>query len=468
MEPPKDPKDAQKPKPPDTIKEGFILKEGGGTKTWKDRFLVIETEKLSYYTNESKKKKQGEIWHKDIYSVKAVEEYKGKKFVFSIVTSNRTYFIQAGDAVSRDAWINSVQQLIFEALVDNFNEVRGSQKTAGDKKICYDDFYRLKCIGRGGFGRVLLVKKKDTGQIYAMKILKKQYIVASNQVDHTTAERNVLVRVEHPFLPKLYYAFQDETKLYFVMDFINGGELFHHLHKEKKFSEDRCRFYAAQIVSALTYLHSLGIIYRDLKPENILLTREGDLVITDFGLAKEGLHGDNARTATRAGTPEYLAPEVIKGEKYTKAVDWWSLGILIYEMLVGTPPFVAEAIQQLFEKIIKGPINFPKSLSPESVDIITKLLDRDPTKRLADPTKIMAHQWWKNLDWKKLEEKQIPPPFVPKVTNEEDFSNIDPGFIQEPVDEDETAEQPTPGAGGAPPDRTVSFNELFVGFTFAQ
>jgi len=395
-------------------------------------------------------------------------DYKGKKFVFSIATSgltkknhrNRKYFIQAGDEVSRQAWIRSVQQLIFEAFVDSLNEVRGSQKIYGNRKITLTDFDLLKCIGRGGFGRVLLVRKQDTQQIFAMKILKKQYIIASNQVDHTTAERNVLVKVEHPFLPKLYYAFQDSTKLYFVMDFINGGELFHHLHKEKRFSEERTRFYSAQIILAISYLHSLGIIYRDLKPENILLNKEGFLVITDFGLAKEGLYGKNARTATRAGTPDYLAPEVIKGDRYTKAVDWWSVGILIFEMLTGTPPFTCASIQELFEKIVNSPVNFPKYVSADARDFISKLLTKDPTKRFFDPVKIAAHPWFKGTDWKKLLAQEIIPPFVPKVSDEEDVSNIDPSFLKENLDEDEENNNAT--------NEKVPFNDLFVGFTFAE
>uniref|UniRef100_A0A6B2L3Q9 non-specific serine/threonine protein kinase n=1 Tax=Arcella intermedia TaxID=1963864 RepID=A0A6B2L3Q9_9EUKA len=419
---------------------------------------------MSYYTNESKKKKQGEILHKDILDVYPVDpDYKGKKFVFCITTKaplNRPYYIQAGDNDSRGVWIKSVQQLIFEAVVDDINEARGGRKkTETGRKICYDDFERMRCIGRGGFGKVLLVKMKSTGEIYAMKILKKEFVIATKQVDHTHAERNVLVRVEHPFLPKLYYAFQDSTNLYFVMDFINGGELFFHLRKEKKFSEDRTKFYAAQIVTAISYLHSIGIIYRDLKPENILLTKSGDVVVTDFGLAKEGLHGPKAETETRAGTPEYLAPEVIIGQKYTKAVDWWSVGVLIFEMLFGYPPFLAEGIQQLFEKITKEPHQFPKPTSPEAVDIINKFLTKDPTKRLCDSAKIMAHPWFKSIDWKKLVKKEIAPPFVPKVNNEMDVSNVDENFLNESVED--KADPP----GGH--NRAISVDQLFVGFTFS-
>jgi len=196
-----------------------------------------------------------------------------------------------------------------------------------------------------------------------------------------------------------------------------------------------------------------------LKPENILLSKEGNVVITDFGLAKEGLHGDNARTETRAGTPEYLAPEVIKGNKYTKAVDWWSVGILIFVMLTGSPPFVSEQIQQLFEKIIKSPVSFPKTITPDSTDLITKLLQKEPVKRLDDPIKICAHPWFKGIDWKKLMAKEIPPPFVPKVSDDLDISNIDPTFLKEDVDDEDEKDKP--------PNDKISVNDIFVGFTYA-
>jgi len=345
--------------------------------------------------------------------------------------------------------------LIYEAFVDAVNE----EGPDGPKKLVATDFDQLKLIGRGGFGRVLLVRKKDNKQIYAMKILKKKFIVEQNQVTHTTTERNVMVKLEHPFLTKLRFAFQDDNNLYFVMDFINGGELFHHLRKEKRFSEDRTKFYASEIVSALTYLHNMGIVYRDLKPENVLLGRDGHVVVTDFGLAKEGLH-DNARTETRAGTPEYLAPEVIKGEKYTKSVDWWAVGILVFEMLTGSPPFVDTDIQKLFQKVTGGELKFPDYISADACDFVSQLLIRDTGKRLSDPTKIKSHPWFKTIDWEKLETKEIQPPFVPKVTSEDDLTQIDPDFLQQPIQDEEIAELPT--------DKKVMANDLFVGFTFYE
>jgi len=280
-------------------------------------------------------------------------------------------------------------------------------------------------------------------------------------VMHTTTERNVMVKLEHPFLTKLHFAFQDDSNLYFVMDFINGGELFHHLRRERKFSEERTRFYASEIISALTYLHNRGIVYRDLKPENVLLGRDGHIVVTDFGLAKEGLH-DNERTETRAGTPEYLAPEVIKGEKYTKSVDWWAVGILVFEMLTGSPPFVDSDIQKLFQKVMSGDIKFPDSISQDAVDFVSQLLLRDTSKRLSDPDKIKSHSWFKVIDWAKLDAKELQPPFVPKVTAADDLGQIDPEFLQQPIQEEEPA-----GTPNAPPQRK-DLNNLFIGFTFIE
>eukprot|EP01102_Stenamoeba_stenopodia_P008101 TRINITY_DN2301_c0_g1_i3.p1 TRINITY_DN2301_c0_g1~~TRINITY_DN2301_c0_g1_i3.p1 ORF type:complete len:296 (-),score=67.21 TRINITY_DN2301_c0_g1_i3:548-1435(-) len=200
------------------------------------------------------------------------------------------------------------------------------------EKITKDDFELLTVIGKGSFGKVLQVRKKDTGKIYAMKVLRKEAIVQRKQVAHTKAEKSILAKIQHPFIVGLHYAFQTEEKLYMVLDFVNGGELFFHLKREGKFSEQRVRIYAAEIACALSHLHSFGIVYRDLKPENILLDSEGHICITDFGLSKEIQSED---THTFCGTPEYLAPEILKGQGHGTPVDWWSLGTLIYEMLTG-------------------------------------------------------------------------------------------------------------------------------------
>merc|ERR1711991_1241505 len=232
------------------------------------------------------------------------------------------------------------------------------------KRISIDDFILLKVIGRGSFGKVLQVKKKDTEKIYAMKILKKSGVVHQNQVEHTKAERKILQVIQHPFLMKLRFAFQTKYKLYIVIDFYKGGELFFHLKRKNKFSETEARFIIAETVLALGHLHKNDVFYRDLKPENILLDDKGHICLTDFGLSKIFDEMESKEANTFCGTPEYLAPEIIERKYYTKAIDWWSLGILLYELVVGYPPF------------------YPKFLSSEATDLMNRLIERNPQSRL--------------------------------------------------------------------------------------
>jgi len=215
------------------------------------------------------------------------------------------------------------------------------------------------------------------------------------------------------------------------MDYVNGGELFFHLQKDKRFNEDRARFYLAEIACGLEYLHLNGVLYRDLKPENLLLTADGHICLTDFGLAKEGLLCDNARTSTFCGTPEYLAPEVLNGEEYGKPVDWWSFGTLMYEMLTGLPPFYCEDVQKMYQKIISAPLQIPNHFSPDAKDLVEKLLDRSPKTRLSDPKLVRAHPWFKTIDWEKLETKEIKPPFIPPVKDAASTQMVDPMFLKE-------------------------------------
>merc|ERR1712137_790608 len=302
--------------------------------------------------------------------------------------------------------------------------------SGNDKKVSKDDFELLKVIGKGSFGKVMQVKKKDDGQIYAMKVLRKEAIVARKQVDHTRAEKAILQKIEHPFIVKLNYAFQTEDKLYMVLDFVNGGELFFHLKKEGKFSEERVRLYSAEIALALHHLHSRDIVYRDLKPENILIDSDGHICITDFGLSKE-ISSDEV-THTFCGTPEYLAPEVLKGQGHGCPVDWWSLGTLIYEMLTGLPPFYSQNINIMYQKILNGELRFPDSMSPDACSLLEGFLTRDPAKRYGtDFNVIKGHPFYAGLDWDKLERKEIEPPFKPEVYGKEDTDQIDPMFTSE-------------------------------------
>jgi serum/glucocorticoid-regulated kinase 2 len=304
-----------------------------------------------------------------------------------------------------------------------------------DKKISVNDFDLLAVVGKGSFGKVLQVRKKDTGKIYAMKVLKKQHLVARKQVAHTITERNVLEGIDHPFVVSLRFAFQTDEKLYMVLDYFTGGELFLHLKNEGRFSESRARLYAAEIILALECLHKNDIIYRDLKPENLLLDNEGHIRLTDFGLSKDSIK-DDGLSHTFCGTPEYLAPEVLQGQGHGKAVDWWSLGTLVYEMIVGLPPFYDQNVNVMYERILRAKLTFPPTVSPAAVSFLSGLLERDVKKRLgsngSDADELRNHPFFKGLDWEKVFNKEVEPEFKPKGTGSElDTENVDEEFKRE-------------------------------------
>jgi len=333
-------------------------------------------------------------------------------------------------------------------------------------KVTADDFQLLKVIGKGSFGKVMQVKKKDTGKIYAMKVLQKEAIINRNQVIHTRSEKSILQQVQHPFIVGLHYAFQTKDKLYMILDYVNGGELFFHLKHEGKFSESRVKFYTAEISLALAHLHGLGIVYRDLKPENILLDCDGHIVITDFGLSKQMMvppSGDTseATTHTFCGTPEYLAPEVLRGQGHGTPVDWWSLGTLVYEMLTGLPPFYSANTNVMYQKILSSELRFPPEMSGDCRSFLSGLLERDPAKRMSGE-EVMKHPWLSSIDWDKLLKKQIPAPWKPPVSSEADTTQIDRAFLAEPVKD-------TPPANGtAPISKLNAPDNQFEGFTFAN
>lgn len=241
------------------------------------------------------------------------------------------------------------------------------------KSIKLEDFKVLKVIGRGSFGKVCLVEHNVTKEIYAMKGLKKDLLIEQEQINNTILEKEILQSITHPFLCGLVFGFQTEERIFFVMPFLSGGELFQHLRKARRFDEEKARFYGAQIGLALDYLHQNGILYRDLKPENVLLDELGYLKLADFGMAKK--LNQNEKATSFCGTPEYLAPEIIVGEGYDKSADWWSFGILLYEMLCGIPPFYLDNMEKMYELIKTGPLRFPKRilLSSDAQDVIKRV-----------------------------------------------------------------------------------------------
>lgn len=297
--------------------------------------------------------------------------------------------------------------------------------------LSIEDFDLLKVIGKGSFGKVMQVMKKDTKQIYALKSLRKHHIVSRMEVTHTMAERTVLARINNPFVVPLKFSFQSPEKLYLVLAFINGGELFYHLQKSGKFSMDRSRFYTAELLAALDSLHELNVIYRDLKPENILIDYQGHIALCDFGLCKLNMTNED-KTNTFCGTPEYLAPELLLNQGYTRSVDWWTLGTLLYEMLTGLPPFFDSDVPTMYKKILQNPLKFPPFLEgTDAQDLLIKLLQKDPAKRLDDAQRIKNHAFFKDIDWKKLLDKGYQPPFKPTVNGFLDTSNFDQDFTNE-------------------------------------
>eukprot|EP00163_Fabomonas_tropica_P010338 TRINITY_DN2044_c1_g1_i2.p1 TRINITY_DN2044_c1_g1~~TRINITY_DN2044_c1_g1_i2.p1 ORF type:complete len:272 (-),score=64.33 TRINITY_DN2044_c1_g1_i2:108-923(-) len=265
------------------------------------------------------------------------------------------------------------------------------------------------------------VKLKSSGQVYAMKLMKKRHILEKGIVKYSFIERNTLQKMQHPFLNQLVYSFQTDEHVVLVTNYLNGGDLFFHLNQQGVFSEETARFYAAELVLAFEYLHDRTIVYRDLKPENVLLDKKGHVCLTDFGFCKEEVVSDSA-TMTICGTPNYMAPEMLLKKGYGNAIDWWSLGVLIYEMLTGGHPFAADNHMKTYQLIVKEEPFIPPYLSKNIQDLLSKLLTKDPTQRLGynGADEIKSHPWFSGLKWDAIFNKQIKPPLNPKVKGDQD------------------------------------------------
>ncbi|XP_022095136.1 cAMP-dependent protein kinase catalytic subunit PRKX-like [Acanthaster planci] len=294
-----------------------------------------------------------------------------------------------------------------------------------ERKYKLEDFEMLSIIGTGTFGRVILVKDKCMKEYMALKVLTIADVVRLKQADHVLSEKSILMSIKHPFIVNLYWAYHNDTFLYMLLEYVCGGELFTYLRSMGRFKASIAKFFSLEITSAIDYLHKEDIVYRDLKPENILIDREGHVKLTDFGFAKRL----KDRTWTLCGTPEYLAPEIIQSKGHGKAVDWWATGILIYEMLVGYPPFYDDNPFGIYEKILEGKIDWPQHLDKDARDLIQKLLVIDRTKRIGcmvnGSDDIKNHDWFKETDWDAVRRRQLKPPIVPTVTHDGDTQNFD-------------------------------------------
>ncbi|PSR89619.1 Serine/threonine-protein kinase [Actinidia chinensis var. chinensis] len=357
------------------------------------------------------------------------------------------------------------QSIDSESSEEHEDEIEGEGEGDGEirddlaRKIGPGDFEILRVVGKGAFGKVFQVRKRDGDGmggdgIFAMKVMRKETIIKNNHVDYMKAERDILTKVVHPFIVQLRYSFQTKSKLYLILDFVNGGHLFFHLYRQGIFSEDQARIYTAEIVSAVSHLHKCDIVHRDLKPENILMDADGHVVLTDFGLAKE--IDKSSRSNSMCGTTEYMAPEILLSKGHNKDADWWSVGILLYEMLTGQPPFTHANRKKLQERIIKEKVKLPPRLTSEAHSLLKGLLQKEPSKRLGsgprEADEIKSHKWFRSINWKKLEVKDLQPKFKPDVSGTDCTANFDKCWTAMPPDD---SPAPTPTAG-----------EHFQGYTY--
>ncbi|CAH2005792.1 unnamed protein product [Acanthoscelides obtectus] len=316
-------------------------------------------------------------------------------------------------------------------------EEKLSNNGDGTRAIGLSDFHFVKVLGKGSFGKVMLAEKRNSDEVYAVKVLKKDVIIQDDDVDCTMTEKRILaLAANHPFLTALHSCFQTRDRLFFVMEYVNGGDLMFQIQRAKKFDEPRARFYAAEVTLALQFLHRHGVIYRDLKLDNILLDSDGHCKLADFGMCKEGIL-EGVTTSTFCGTPDYIAPEILQELEYGASVDWWALGVLMYEMMAGQPPFEADNEDDLFESILHDDVLYPVWLSKEAVSILKGFMTKNPSKRLGCVTAhgaeaaIQTHPFFKDMDWNALEQRKVKPPFRPRIKSRKDVTNFDAEFTRE-------------------------------------
>lgn len=452
---------------PYTAKSGWLTKQGHIFRTWKKRWFVLEDQLLKYYkaadesSSAAAMADPGKVGDSDMKGCISIQGCKvaplapvdagGKSFCFQLTPlSNKIFLICAPDEEARDQWIKAIQAnaelrqgapAAAQTPTEEGPPEPQPEEVAnivGKETVTLADFELLKVIGRGTYGKVMQVRRRDTSEILAMKVLKKENIFARNDpkdLQHTISERNVLALVNneaHPFILGLRYAFHTPAKLYYVLNFCNGGDLYYLLSRCKKFKEQQARFYASEVFLALQHLHKLGVIYRDLKPENVLLDSDGHVKLTDFGLSKESPTAD-----TFCGTPVYLAPEIWMRKTYGFEVDWWSLGCVLYEMVCGLPPFWGDTIKDVYKKVINSTPKFP-AISPECQSVIEGLLQREPAARLGgkdNGNDIKEHEFFQPMTWDELLEKKVKPPFKSKSASQDDTNNFHKAFTnQKPID----------------------------------
>jgi len=422
------------------VKEGWLMKRGEHFKNWRPRYFILKDDG-QFLGFKSKPTTADDPNMCNNFTVKGCQTMvadQPKPCAFALRGLYMETIVErmfhTENETDRTDWINNIES-VRNALEEVVEEP--DLEKCDESKVTMEDFELLKVLGRGAFGKVVLCREKSTRTMYAMKILKKSAVFDKNEVEHTLTENRVLQTIRHPFIVGLKYSFTTDDRLCFVTEYVSGGELFVHLKNErsKRFTEERTRFYAAEIVCALGYLHKRGIIYRDLKLENLLLDKNGHIKMVDFGLCKDEIFGGKL-TNTFCGTPSYLPPEVVRNMQYGRAVDWWGLGVVMYELLTGQLPFYAEERKMMFRLIVTEKVKYPKSFSSEAREIISKLLIKNPDRRLGstnDAEELMEHPFFAVINWSDLKKKRLTPPFKPELTNELDTRYVDPEFEHEDI-----------------------------------
>ncbi|XP_065354750.1 RAC serine/threonine-protein kinase [Calliphora vicina] len=455
------------------VKEGWLQKRGEHIKTWRSRYFILRSDGTLHGWRSKPNENAPPERPLNDFTIKGCQIMtvdRPRPFTFIIRGLQWTSVVERTFSVDtereRQEWTDAIRtvasslselgetamctsdntdmtdvdmaSIAENELCEKFSVQGTSTRSSGGvKKVTLENFEFLKVLGKGTFGKVILCREKATAKLYAIKILKKEVIIQKDEVAHTITESRVLQTTNHPFLISLKYSFQTNDRLCFVMQYVNGGELFFHLSRERIFPEERTRFYGAEIISALGYLHSQSIIYRDLKLENLLLDKDGHIKIADFGLCKEDITYGRT-TKTFCGTPEYLAPEVLEDNDYGRAVDWWGTGVVMYEMICGRLPFYNRDHDVLFTLILVEEVKFPRMISDEAKSLLAGLLAKDPKKRLGggpgDVKEIQVHPFFASINWTDLVQKKIEPPFKPQVTSDTDTRYFDKEFTGESVE----------------------------------
>ncbi|XP_035313543.1 RAC-beta serine/threonine-protein kinase isoform X1 [Cricetulus griseus] len=441
------------------IKEGWLHKRGEYIKTWRPRYFLLKSDGSFIGYKERPEDPDQTLPPLNNFSVAECQLMKTERprpntFVIRCLqwttVIERTFHVDSPD--EREEWMRTIQ-MVANSLKhrdpgDNALEYKcGSPSDSSSSemmevavnkaraKVTMNDFDYLKLLGKGTFGKVILVREKATGRYYAMKILRKEVIIAKDEVAHTVTESRVLQNTRHPFLTALKYAFQTHDRLCFVMEYANGGEVsratFYPASRE---ASARGKTLGGSDLSLICWLVCLFVCFKQL--ENLMLDKDGHIKITDFGLCKEGI-SDGATMKTFCGTPEYLAPEVLEDNDYGRAVDWWGLGVVMYEMMCGRLPFYNQDHERLFELILMEEIRFPRTLGPEAKSLLAGLLKKDPKQRLgggpSDAKEVMEHRFFLSINWQDVVQRKLLPPFKPQVTSEVDTRYFDDEFTAQSI-----------------------------------